>query len=99
MTTPTTSTKTQEQVQTRSTWTFDPAHTSVQFSAKHMMVTTVRGHFGPVSGSILLDENDFTKSEIDAVIDVAHLDSREQKRDTHLRSADFFDVENFPSAT
>ncbi len=89
----------QEQTTTRNTWTLDPAHTAVNFSAKHMMVTTVRGNLGPVSGAIELDENDFTNSEIEVVIDVANLHSRDERRDTHLKSGDFFDVENFPSAT
>jgi polyisoprenoid-binding protein YceI len=88
----------QEQTGVNTTWTIDPAHTSVNFSAKHMMVTTVRGHLGPVSGAIELDESDFTKSEIEVLIDVANLQTRDERRDTHLRSADFFDVGNFPSA-
>jgi polyisoprenoid-binding protein YceI len=64
-----------------------------------MMVTTVRGTFGEVSGQILLDENDFANSEVEATIDVAGLVTRDEKRDAHLRSADFFDVENHPTAT
>lgn len=90
--------ETQEQAVANKTWTIDPAHTSVNFSAKHMMVTTVRGHLGPVSGAIELDETDFTKSEIEVVIDVANLQTRDEKRDAHLKSGDFFDVENWPSA-
>ena len=88
----------QEQAVVNKTWTIDPAHTSVNFSAKHMMVTTVRGHLGPISGAIELDEADFTKSEIEVVIDVSNLQTRDEKRDAHLKSGDFFDVENFPSA-
>lgn len=91
--------ETQEQSVANKTWTIDPAHTSVNFSAKHMMVTTVRGHLGPISGALELDEADFTKSEIEVVIDVANLQTRDEKRDGHLKSADFFDVENWPSAT
>ena len=95
-----TSANLQDQTATKTTtWTIDPAHTSVNFAAKHMMVTTVRGHLGPISGAIELDENDFTNSEIEVVIDVANLHSRDERRDTHLKSGDFFDVENFPSAT
>jgi polyisoprenoid-binding protein YceI len=93
-----TSTNVQEQIGTKTTWTIDPAHTNVNFSAKHMMVSTVRGHLGPISGAIELDKNDFTKSEIEVVIDVTNLQTRDEKRDTHLKSGDFFDVENFPSA-
>lgn len=98
MTNPSTSVGIQESATVNKTWTIDPSHTSVNFSAKHMMVTTVRGHLGPVSGAIELDENDFTKSEIEVIIDVANLQTRDEKRDGHLKSADFFDVENFPSA-
>src|SRR5258708_32304296 len=76
-----------ESTQTKTTWTLDPAHTSVEFSGKHLMVTTVRGHFGPVSGEIHLDESGYTKSSVEAAIDVANLYSREGKRDAHLRSA------------
>lgn len=82
---------------TRTTWVFDPAHTSVQFSAKHMMVTTVRGHLGPVSGSIQLDENDYTNSIIEVAIDVAGLETRDEKRNAHLVSGDFFDAQKFPA--
>jgi polyisoprenoid-binding protein YceI len=89
----------QPTVGTKTVWTLDPAHTQVSFAAKHMMVTTVRGTFGEVSGQILLDENDFTNSEVEATIDIAGLVTRDEKRDAHLRSADFFDVENHPTAT
>jgi polyisoprenoid-binding protein YceI len=88
-----------ESTQTKTTWTLDPAHTSVEFSGKHLMVTTVRGHFGEVTGTLQLDESDYTKSSVEATIDVAGLHSRDAKRDGHLRSADFFDCENWPTAT
>jgi polyisoprenoid-binding protein YceI len=84
---------------TKSTWALDTAHTSVQFSAKHMMISTVRGHFGEVTGELQLDEKDFTKSTVDAKIDLAGLTTRDEKRDAHLRSGDFFDVETYPTAT
>ncbi|MEO5951382.1 MAG: YceI family protein [Chloroflexia bacterium] len=90
--------ETQEQTVANKTWTIDPSHTSVSFSAKHMMVSTVRGHLGPISGAIEIDDTDFTKSEIEVVIDIANLQTRDEKRDAHLKSGDFFDVENFPSA-
>jgi polyisoprenoid-binding protein YceI len=63
------------------------------------MVTTVKGHFGPVTGAIQLDESDYTKSSVEATVDVAGLHSRDEKRDGHLRSADFFEVEKWPTAT
>jgi len=80
-------------------WDIDPAHTNAQFSVKHMMVTTVRGHFGKVSGSVRLDAADVRRSSVEVVIDASSIDTREPKRDAHLKSADFFDVEKFPQIT
>jgi polyisoprenoid-binding protein YceI len=80
-----------------STWQIDPAHTTVEFSLKHLMISKVRGQFGAVTGTIVLDETDPTKSSATAEIDVTSIDTRQEQRDVHLRSADFFDVENFPS--
>jgi polyisoprenoid-binding protein YceI len=81
------------------TWQIDPAHTDVGFEVKHLMISKVRGRFGTVSGTIQLDEADLTKSSVTAEIDVTTIDTREAQRDGHLRSADFFDVENFPTIT
>lgn len=80
-------------------WTIDPAHTNAQFTARHMMITNVRGVFSNVTGTVDLDESDFTRSRIQVEIDVASLDTRVQQRDDHLRSADFFDVARFPKIT
>jgi polyisoprenoid-binding protein YceI len=77
----------------------DPAHTSAMFAVKHMMVTTVRGRFGKVQGSMNLDEKDITKSSVTATIDAASIDTDEPKRDEHLRSPDFFDVQKYPTLT
>jgi polyisoprenoid-binding protein YceI len=82
---------------TTSTWTIDAAHTSVEFSLKHLMISTVRGRFGAVSGTIVLDEENPANSSATAEIDVTSVDTRQEQRDAHLRSADFFDVEKFPS--
>ncbi len=90
---------TPESTQSITTWAFDQSHTNVEFSAKHLMVTTVKGHFGEVKGAIQLDESDYTKSKIEVTIDIAGLQSRDPKRDAHLRSADFFDAEKYPTAT
>lgn len=79
------------------TWVIDPAHTVVEFSVKHMMIATVRGNFGQVEGKIHLDEDDPSRSSVEATIDVASIDTRQKDRDAHLRSADFFDVENYPT--
>jgi polyisoprenoid-binding protein YceI len=82
-----------------SDWVFDSAHTSAQFAVKHMMVSTVRGAFSKVTGSVHLDDTDVTKSSLEATIPVDTVDTREPKRDTHLKSPDFFDVAKFPSIT
>lgn len=82
-----------------STWQIDPAHTSAQFAVRHLMVSTVRGQMGKVSGVVTLDDTDLTKSSIEASIDVNGIDTREPKRDDHLRSADFLDVAKYPTIT
>ncbi|MGH2443808.1 MAG: YceI family protein, partial [Chloroflexota bacterium] len=87
------------QPQTTTTWTFDPAHSAVNFSAKHMMVTTVRGQFKEVNGTIHEDATNPAGSWVEVDIDAASVDTRNDQRDTHLRSADFLDVENFPRIT
>ncbi len=81
------------------TWKIDPAHTDVNFSAKHMMVTTVRGKFGQVDGSITLDDADLTKSRGDFRVEAVSVSTGVERRDQHLRSADFFDVETYPAIT
>ena len=80
-------------------WTIDPAHTDVLFSAKHMMVTTVRGKFHDVDGTLVLDESDPTRSSAEIRIAAASLNTGNGQRDGHLRSADFFDAERYPSIT
>jgi polyisoprenoid-binding protein YceI len=77
----------------------DPSHSSAQFSVRHMMVSTVRGQFDKVSGTVSFDDKDLTKAKLNVTIDAASIDTREPKRDEHLRSADFFDVKQFPSLT
>lgn len=81
------------------TWKIDTAHTQINFSAKHMMVTTVRGTFHDVAGTIELDENDPTRSHGEFRVGAASVDTNFGARDTHLRSADFFDAEGFPDIT
>lgn len=82
---------------TTTTWTIDPAHTTVEFSLKHLMISTVRGHFGAVSGTILLDEENPEASSVTAEIDATSIDTRQEQRDAHLRSPDFFGVETYPT--
>jgi polyisoprenoid-binding protein YceI len=79
-----------------STWSIDPAHTDIQFSAKHMMVTTVRGKFQDVSGTLTIVEDDPTLSRGEIRIAAATLNTGVELRDNHLRSADFFDAANHP---
>jgi polyisoprenoid-binding protein YceI len=81
------------------TWKLDPAHTQVEFSAKHMMVTTVRGTFHDVHGTIELDEVDPTRSRGTFHVATASVDTNFGARDQHLRSADFFDAEQYPTIT
>jgi len=82
-----------------STWNLDPAHTTAEFKVRHMMITNVKGQFRPVTGAVTLNEADITKSHVEASIDAASIDTREPDRDTHLKSADFLDVEKFPTLT
>jgi len=82
-----------------STWELDASHSSVQFAVSHLMVSTVRGHFNKFSGTIQFDESDPSKSSVEATIDAASIDTREAKRDEHLRNADFFDVAQYPTIT
>lgn len=89
---------TQTQTST-SVWTIDPAHSSVEFAVKHMMFTTVKGRFSGVAGQIELNEQDLADSFVNVTIDAATIDTRDEKRNGHLRSADFFDVEQHPELT
>jgi polyisoprenoid-binding protein YceI len=82
-----------------STWDIDPAHSTVEFSVRHMMVTTVKGQFQKVKGTVELDEKDATKSTVEVSIETASIDTREAKRDAHLKSPDFFDAAKFPALT
>lgn len=74
-------------------WEFDPSHSEIGFTARHMVITKVRGHFTKWSGDFALDLDNPSATKVKVSIDVASIDTREQKRDEHLRSADFFDVE------
>ena len=78
------------------TWKIDAAHTDVGFSTKHMMVTTVRGRFTDVDGTITVDEENPTTAKVDMKVRTASVSTGNDKRDGHLRSADFFDAEAYP---
>ena len=80
-------------------WKIDPAHSSAQFSVRHMAISTVRGAFSKLNGVIALDDKDITKSTVDVTIDVTTVDTREPGRDNDLRSDKFFDVAHFPTMT
>src|SRR5438105_536402 len=77
-------------------WFFEPGHTAAEFSARHMMVTFVRGHFKNVRGSLLFDEDDPGSGSVEAIIDARGLWTGDPDRDAHLKSADFLDVERHP---
>ena len=81
---------------TSAAWQLDPAHTHVEFSVKHLMLARVKGRFAGVTGTVEMGA-DPSASTVDVVIGAASIDTREAKRDAHLRSADFFDVERFPT--
>jgi polyisoprenoid-binding protein YceI len=81
------------------TWQVDTAHTSAQFAVKHLMVSTVRGQFNKTTGTVTWDGKDFTTAAVDVTIDAASINTREPRRDDHLKSADFFDVAKFPTLT
>jgi polyisoprenoid-binding protein YceI len=79
------------------TWNIDPAHTSVEFKVKHMMIANVKGHFSKVSGVLTRNESDPAKDRIEATIEAGSIQTRDEQRDAHLKSADFFHVEKFPT--
>jgi polyisoprenoid-binding protein YceI len=80
-------------------WDLDPAHTGLRFSARHAMVATVRGSFKAFSGSLHFDPADLSKANAEVVIDAKSVDTGNEGRDEHLRSADFLDVEKYPTIT
>jgi polyisoprenoid-binding protein YceI len=80
-----------------STWVIDPSHSNVHFSVRHMLVSNVRGEFTQLSGTIVLDHADISRSTAEATIDAKSVNTREPQRDDHLRSPDFLDVANHPT--
>ncbi len=78
------------------TWNIDPAHSVAEFKVRHMMISNVKGHFSKVSGELSLDESNISNSSIQASIEAASIETRDDQRDAHLKSADFFDVEKYP---
>lgn len=80
-------------------YNIDPTHSSITFQARHLVVSKVNGQFGTWTGELSLDLDNLANSSVKVEVDVASLDTKVKDRDTHLRSADFFDVEKFPKAT
>jgi polyisoprenoid-binding protein YceI len=85
------------QTGTRTNWTVDPAHSHVGFAIKHLMIATVRGRFTDVQGTVRVDESDPTTADIDITVATKSITTGDETRDAHLRSADFFDVERYPT--
>ena len=83
----------------QSSWEIDPAHSNVQFGVRHMMISTVRGKFTKFTATATGDEKDAAHAGVQASIDVASIDTGDEKRDAHLKTADFFDAEKFPTIT
>jgi len=81
------------------TWQIDPPHTSAQFSVRHMGISTVRGAFTRISGTVQYDPSDVAKSALDVTIDATSLDTRVEMRDNHVKSPDFLDVAKYPAIT
>jgi polyisoprenoid-binding protein YceI len=80
---------------TKTKWSIDPAHSEIAFKVKHLMITNVKGEFKEFYASVYTSGEDFMTSEIDFQIDPSSIDTGDTKRDEHLKSSDFFDVENF----
>jgi polyisoprenoid-binding protein YceI len=89
----------QTQTSEAQTWNIDPAHTAAQFSVRHLGISTVRGSFTKVGGSIQYDPSNPAKTTIDATIDAASVDTRVEMRDNDLRSPNFFDAAKYPTLT
>ena len=81
------------------TYVIDPSHSTAGFKVRHLMVSNVRGEFSDVAGTVVFDAEDSANSKVEAAIDATTIQTRDNQRDQHLKSADFFDVEKFPKIT
>jgi len=81
------------------TWNIDSSHSRAGFSVKHLVISDVKGEFDKLSGKAQVDETDLSKSSVEVTIEAASISTRDEKRDAHLKSADFFDVAKFPTIT
>jgi polyisoprenoid-binding protein YceI len=84
---------------TLTTWKLDPAHSAAEFKVKHMMISNVKGSFSGLTGTLIEHQTDSTLSSVEASIDLATVNTGDAQRDGHLKSADFFDIEKFPTMT
>ncbi|GAA0433320.1 YceI family protein [Lentibacillus halophilus] len=84
---------------TQAIWNVDKVHSTIGFAVRHMMISNVKGTFNDFEGTVEADPQDLTDASIDLKIDVSSVDTRMSDRDDHLRSADFFDAENYPTIT
>lgn len=80
-------------------WNFDHAHSSIDFTVRHLLVSKVRGRFTKWTGNLELDEEDLSRSKVEVDVDLASVDTHQEQRDAHLRSGDFFEVEKHPRMT
>lgn len=92
----TTTVKTAPAAGAKTAWKLDPTHSTVEFSAKHLMITTVKGRITDLEGTIYTNEKDPKNSSVEATLKAASIDTRTDQRDQHLRSADFLDIEKYP---
>jgi polyisoprenoid-binding protein YceI len=88
-----------EQQTTTTTWVIDPSHSLVEFAVRHMMFTTVKGRFGALTGTIVEDQADLSRSSVEVTIQAESIDTRDEKRDGHLKSADFLHIEQHAALT
>jgi polyisoprenoid-binding protein YceI len=83
----------------KTTYQIDPAHSSAQFTVRHMMITNVRGGFSSVKGTVVYDPDNLNQTSVEAVIDAGSIKTMDEQRDAHLKSADFLDAEKYPAIT